>query len=1515
MSILGHRVPPSFTSRCLFYFPKLSSTSKSLHRPFSSSQALDTDSTNDNDNSNAKEGALAKADGGNTTLTDRLRQLTCGSTEKDWSALPSRQSGTLLATLDGFGEGIQQEKLVEVLKALTYSQKEKKRERAREKRQKRKQRKREELELEKQEKEKQQPSKEKKEKQQPSKEKKGKQQAWKEKENRKSRKERREKEGESTKPSKKVSSRQEPPLIEQNSYAQLSHLMEALKGAETGWGPDSKFLSFSVFSHSIAHNYFASGLQPPPSEEVTDKTSSEEPSSRLDRPAVAPHLQSPSVALNYSRRIEGLLEPTALPTLETVVPTSEHNPIATLAHGLDRVLFNPGVHWFQDPRSRVYNFPPHLEVIPKVTDFAFERLGAFIKSSRDNDLWDLARREKRTFAGSTSSLSGMLSHIYFLISGDKDVNTNNLSRHFQHEPRGFTAGQRMPASVILNHNDGIYAIDSDAEKDKMADKNILTWMGTLLEKYLTSTSEEFAPYMRFNPGPPRVDNPLRDAYRYAKSEKFVMRSQLDCVDTRLPGTGVFDIKTRACLPIRMDLLNFEENSGYLIRSATGKVESFEREYYDLIRSAFLKYSFQVRIGDMDGVIVAYHNTARMFGFQYISLQEMDDALFGPGTGVGDRVFNKCVGLLERVLEEAAACFPGESVKCTFEKLEGQSVMNVWVQPAERPTPKAEGEEGEGGVETEAESVLPPIRQLEVRASNFLGQEPVRGSMAVSSVDEPCKWFFLWDMMGGVHFLVAGTTHWSISKLASSGTDIHSVLGEAKQRQFRYIDIPTGWDEETVGKMWNALNFGGVERPECAAEGPLPDNFRAPTRRTQALRDIARAGGEETAKRVSEEEGQAKVWLGGTIEWEELQEVQDLLRRKEEAVSVIEEVTDEVVAAEQQLATEGEPIKDTKLKSPRPGENQSIMNEKRRPWATFIPRPGSSSGRPGSSSNGRPGSSSSNGRPGSSGGWSTSTLTANTPLTTPLPVSPMGSTTDLPRTDSFSSLRRIPELTSLQDDAPGPILNLNPNPNSTVNRASFTRSLSNMMGALSRTSTRDSDDRETRGRTMAQLTRVKSASSVPPTDGESDRSRSRGRSTSPFTFRRRRTEPSPPPSAVHYSDAESDADSSSIRPRSTAFSYDSADETEDDDWSEDDLFDDLTERNTEQNAQIVPPVQPSHLTAEDADPDPLGEGVNVVVPPEPYFPSTLNSSAPTKRNPRRKKSIKHHEPLRYETSRPVFQRDRCTITITQGDPTSKCGHRRKRRYIVASDLSEESRYAVEWAIGTVLRDGDDLLIVTVTENDAKVDPPIPNATDRSTKLRSQQERQGLAYILVRQATSLLQRTKLNVKVACQAWHAKNARHMLLDIVDYNEPQMVIVGSRGLGQLKGILLGSTSHYLIQKCSVPVMVARRRLKRPPKRAAHLSTQRTHVSLAEAGIDRVAPKVDEDVQVMREEIQRDDERRGGPGGRGIGGGRDLGGVRELGSAPGRGDSLSESLQEEDEEGDEDDEEPEDREANGKVA
>ena len=293
------------------------------------------------------------------------------------------------------------------------------------------------------------------------------------------------------------------------------------------------------------------------------------------------------------------------------------------------------------------------------------------------------------------------------------------------------------------------------------------------------------------------------------------------------------------------------------------------------------------------------------------------------------------------------------------------------------------------------------------------------------------------------------------------------------------------------------------------------------------------------------------------------------------------------------------------------------------------------------------------------------------------------------------------------------------PDQSKNGGSFSRSFTSMIGglsslSLSRTSTRESyvEDKE-RGRSLGKTKRPKSASQAPAEYRYFNRSTSRARSQSPFSLRRLRTrESSPAPEALPLSQSEADLSvpTTSLVPRSTAFTDDDSGdetlgteaepETEYGSSSDDDIFDLITERNTERNALIPPVVVDPAVAVEIEDPDPVGEGVNIVVAPEPYFPSSLNTMGHGKKNPRRRKSVKTHEPLPFRTSRPVFQRDRCTITITQGDPEGTLGTRKMRQYVVASDLSQESRYAVEWGIGTVLRDGDEMLIVTVVENDSK-----------------------------------------------------------------------------------------------------------------------------------------------------------------------------------------------------------------------
>lgn len=44
-------------------------------------------------------------------------------------------------------------------------------------------------------------------------------------------------------------------------------------------------------------------------------------------------------------------------------------------------------------------------------------------------------------------------------------------------------------------------------------------------------------------------------------------------------------------------------------------------------------------------------------------------------------------------------------------------------------------------------------------------------------------------------------------------------------------------------------------------------------------------------------------------------------------------------------------------------------------------------------------------------------------------------------------------------------------------------------------------------------------------------------------------------------------------------------------------------------------------------------------------------------------------------------------------------------------------------------------------------------------------------------------------------------------------MVIVGSRGRSNVKGVLLGSFSNYILQRASVPTMVARAKLRKHSK------------------------------------------------------------------------------------------------------
>ncbi|KAI8633182.1 Pet127-domain-containing protein [Xylariaceae sp. FL1651] len=395
----------------------------------------------------------------------------------------------------------------------------------------------------------------------------------------------------------------------------------------------------------------------------------------------------------------------------SLLPIDTKQPaVPSLSYDLERVLFNPGVYQLQDPRSRVYNFDPYLSEIMPVNEFDFNALKEYVTSSKDTTLISIAKEHQKKYTGSTSSMTSMLAHFHYLLSAWRDINVTMMSRAFEPESTRFTRIMRAPAATFLHWKDGTYAIDADKEYDTA---NILSMLGKSMEKLLTLSKDDYERYRHGNSDQiTEEERNAEEAFHYTGFQDFMMRSQLDAYDPRIPGTGMFDLKTRAVVSIRMDAKGYEKGLGYEIRRRFGQWESYEREYYDMIRSAFLKYSLQVRMGRMDGIFVAFHNTQRIFGFQYISLPEMDLALHGTeNTQLGDREFKVSLKLMNELLNRATQKWPEQSLRLHFETREskGAPFMYFFAKPAQPREIAAVQNAGKASIEAFERDILGMVK--------------------------------------------------------------------------------------------------------------------------------------------------------------------------------------------------------------------------------------------------------------------------------------------------------------------------------------------------------------------------------------------------------------------------------------------------------------------------------------------------------------------------------------------------------------------------------------------------------------------------------------------------------------------------------------------------------------------------------------------------------------------------------------------------------------------------------------
>lgn len=162
---------------------------------------------------------------------------------------------------------------------------------------------------------------------------------------------------------------------------------------------------------------------------------------------------------------------------------------------------------------------------------------------------------------------------------------------------------------------------------------------------------------------------------------------------------------------------------------------------------------------MDGCIVAYHNTTQFFGFQYIPITEMDEALFG-STMEGEMVFKLCVNMMEKILLAAQECYPGRTLTLTLQAIDeiGADSLRVFVQPKD---------EGAG----------PEMVLLEFQGTNYVDGIPV-GQVDIDKASKVRSKEVTWD------FGYTVTKHDGATIIETDEKKTSEVGGQAFRKGFK-----------------------------------------------------------------------------------------------------------------------------------------------------------------------------------------------------------------------------------------------------------------------------------------------------------------------------------------------------------------------------------------------------------------------------------------------------------------------------------------------------------------------------------------------------------------------------------------------------------------------------------------------------------------------------------------------------------------------------------------------------------
>jgi len=140
----------------------------------------------------------------------------------------------------------------------------------------------------------------------------------------------------------------------------------------------------------------------------------------------------------------------------------------------------------------------------------------------------------------------------------------------------------------------------------------------------------------------------------------------------------------------------------------------------------------------------------------------------------------------------------------------------------------------------------------------------------------------------------------------------------------------------------------------------------------------------------------------------------------------------------------------------------------------------------------------------------------------------------------------------------------------------------------------------------------------------------------------------------------------------------------------------------------------------------------------------------------------------------------------------------KKILLATDGSAHAEKALEYAQDLALRDDAQVIVVHAFE-------PVPTYHSYQKALWGDEvlaRHIAAGQEMANEAAQKLQEAGVDVTVEVREGPPADA---ILRVADVRQPDLIVMGSRGHGELASLLLGSVSHRVLAHTNVPVLVVR--------------------------------------------------------------------------------------------------------------